>query len=537
MPPMRGVSVRDWLYARDGAPRLVGPGLMAFAVTTLIALVALHLLGTPRTEEDAARALLKTERAADAEALYARILEREPTVPHVLTLSHAHAMAKHAKLAFREEPKPDQAEPPDAMSNAALEAIVAALPFDVALVARFELLRDEDARGALEVAAMREPPMPWANHVLAYAALAEGDELAAASMFWREGSAFPERGADMNAALQSWMAVSAWDEAHERIQQIPAEQVSVHVRYELAIHDGDWRSAARVMPGLWRDRLSLRFLWLAAIAALAWGFFAARLGNMGDRARFRAPLYFASFVLGVLSVVPTVLLIAVEEAKLHLVESGSTARDLLYFVFGVGLREEASKLLLFLPLVPILRKWGDKLDVLVCGAMVGLGFAAEENLGYLADENLHTGLGRFLTANFLHMAMTGILASATYDFIADREKHADELTKATLLVVGLHGAYDFLIAHHELGGGYAAMGVFVLLTKRFLDTVDVARKSVDRVVTPMHAFVLALAVVTGASLAHAIHSVGFKQGPLVMAEGMVGEAVIVIVFARVLSVF
>ena len=34
------------------------------------------------------------------------------------------------------------------------------------------------------------------------------------------------------------------------------------------------------------------------------------------------------------------------------------------FVFGVGLREEASKLLLFVPLLPLLRRWGDRLDVL-----------------------------------------------------------------------------------------------------------------------------------------------------------------------------
>jgi hypothetical protein len=42
--------------------------------------------------------------------------------------------------------------------------------------------------------------------------------------------------------------------------------------------------------------------------------------------------------------------------------------------------------------------------------------------------------------------------------------------------------------------------------------------------------------VTGASLAHAIATVGAWHGPLVMAEGLLGEAIIVIVFARVLSV-
>ena len=163
-------------------------------------------------------------------------------------------------------------------------------------------------------------------------------------------------------------------------------------------------------------------------------------------------IYLTAFVLGVLSIVPTVLLITVEETKLHLVETGEAARDVLFFVFGVGLREEGSKLLLFAALLPALRRWGDKLDVLVCGALVGLGFAAEENLGYLASGDLHTGLGRFLTANFFHMAMTGTLAAALDDFVASPEENAQELSRTALMVIGIHGAYDFLLSHQEYGG-------------------------------------------------------------------------------------
>jgi RsiW-degrading membrane proteinase PrsW (M82 family) len=233
-------------------------------------------------------------------------------------------------------------------------------------------------------------------------------------------------------------------------------------------------------------------------------------------------------------VFPTVLLIAVEEAKLRLVETGDPARDVLFFVFGVGLREEASKLLLFLPLLPILRRYGDKLDVLVCGAMVGLGFAAEENLNYLASANLHTGLGRFLTANFFHMAMTGTLASALDDFVSDREKHAAAFTRTSLFVVGVHGAYDFLLSHEEYGGTYLAMTAFVFLTRIFLDAVDGARRRADRGLTPLHAFVFAVAVVTGVSLAYAVVAVGVKAAFLVMGGGLLGEAIIVYVFVRTL---
>jgi RsiW-degrading membrane proteinase PrsW (M82 family) len=273
---------------------------------------------------------------------------------------------------------------------------------------------------------------------------------------------------------------------------------------------------------------------MTGVAALAWGFFCARLGKLGERVRRRLPLYLLAFVLGVLSVVPTVCLIAVEEAKLRLVETGDPMRDLLFFVFGVGLREEASKLLLFLPLLPILRKWGDKLDVLVCGALVGLGFAAEENLGYLASGDLHTGLGRFLTANFLHMAMTAILATALDDFVRNREKHGAEFSRITVMVVVMHGGYDFLLSHEEFGGSYFAMAVFFFLVKMFLTAVDHARRKADRGMTITQAFVLSLAVVTGTSAVYAVASVGPVHGALVMTEGLLGVAILIYCFVTTL---
>lgn len=509
---------------------LVTAALGVLAVSAAIALAVLHFAGRPRSDEDAARVLLESGRAAEAEAIDARILERDPTVPHALALAQAHAGARAAKIKWKTNHDSSTPAPAEAMSREALAAIVASLPPDVGLLARYAL-GFEDARDAVFVAATRDPPMPWANHVIAVMDRAEGDELAAAERFWREGTAFPERKADLDEALRCWISVGAWEEARDHA----ANGASPGVRYELAVHDRDWRGALRVLPATYVRRFDARFLWLAIVAAIAWAFFCARLGKLGERPALRASLYLVAFVLGVLSVAPTLALIAIEEAKLHLVDTGDVARDLLFFVFGVGLREEASKLLLFAALLPALRKWGNKLDVLVCGAMVGLGFAAEENLSYLASENLHTGLGRFLTANFLHMAMTGILASALDDFARDREKYAQDFLRASLMVVGLHGAYDFLIAHEEMGGGYVAMGVFVVLTKLFLETVERARGRADRGLPLMHAFVLALAVVTGASFAHAVDAVGVKQGLLVMGEGVLGEGIMIIVFGRFLA--
>ena len=528
---------RAFLYTPRGAPRLVPVGLVAFVVSLALVLAGFRAFSRPKTDTEMARGLMAAGKPAEAEVVYARLVHAEPTVPHVLALIGAHERAKDLATLFPGTKAKDEhaLRPAPPMSDDELNAIVTSLPPDVAVFAR-AALGEDDARDELEVGAVREPPLPWSNHVLGLAAEGEGDDEKAATLLLREGLAFPERSGDVDRAVSLWIGLAAWDEVHQRLEDPRiAAAVEPSTRYQIGIHDRDWREAARALPGMWPMRLNARNVVLSAIAALAWAFFCARLGKAQERAHVRLPLYLVAFALGVVSVVPTFLLITIEEAKLRLIETGDLGRDALFFVFGVGLREEASKLLLFLPLLPILRRWGTKLDVLLCGAMVGLGFAAEENLGYLAGENLQTALGRFLTANFLHMAMTGLLASALDDFVRDSEKHASDFLRTSLLVVGLHGGYDLLASREEPAASYLAMGVFVVLSKLFLDAADVARKKYDRGLSPSHAFVGALAVVTGTSFAHAIDIVGLRQAPLVMAQGLLGEAIIIIVFVRILG--
>lgn len=534
------MRLRSLLWDSNGAPRLFAPGLAMIAVAFFMTLLALNLGGRTKTDSERANALMRSGKAAEAELIYAGVVREHPDVATVLALLQAHNMASATRTlgnARRDLGAWDGAAP---LAEEEIDRIIGGLPADVRLIARFSRRAPahdvpDDVRREVTDGAKGEPPLPWTNHVLAHEAALSGDAVTAATFYMREGLAFPDRRADVDRALGAWIEIGAWEEIDERMQDPRVSaSASPGIRYEIAVHQRDWRGAVRAMPGAWAPRFNAAGFGLAGVAALAWAFFCARLGKIGGRPKVRLPLYATAFVLGVLSVAPTMFLIAVEEAKLRLVETGEPARDILFFVFGVGLREEFSKLLLFAPLLIPLRKWGDKLDVLVCGAMVGLGFAAEENLGYLASENLHTGLARFLTANFMHMAMTGILASALDDFVRNTEKFAPEFTRATLMVVLMHGAYDFLLSHAEFGGPFLAMVVFVLLTRLFLAAVDQARRSADRGITPVHAFVLAVAAVTGTSLAHAFALVGPRQAGLVMAEGLVGEAVIVFVFVRTL---
>jgi RsiW-degrading membrane proteinase PrsW (M82 family) len=535
---LQTIRAREILYHPNGEPRLFAPGIAMVVLAFVLTLVVVHFAGRAKSDQERADTLMHSGKAAEAEHVYAALVRSKPDVANVLALLKAHNMASAIKKIGRADLQAWEAVPP--LADEEIDAIVDGLPPDMRTIARFvrgmhQRSVPPDARAEIEEGSKRDPPVPWTNHVLAESAAIDGDELLAASFYLREGIAFPERHVDVDHALGIWIEAGAWEEIDERMQDTRvADRASPGTRYEIAVHRRDWKGAVKAMPGAWAPRFNAGAFGLAGVAALAWAFFCARLGKMGGRPKVRLPLYVIAFVLGVVSVAPTMFLIAIEEAKLKLVETGEPGRDILFFVFGVGLREEFSKLLLFAPLLIPLRKWGDKLDVLVCGAMVGLGFAAEENLGYLSSENLHTGLARFLTANFMHMAMTGILASALDDFVRDTERSAPDFTRATLMVVMMHGAYDFLLSHPEFGGSFLAMAVFVLLTRLFLAWVDKARRRADRGITPVHAFILAVAAVTGTSLAHAFVLVGARDAGLVLAEGLLGEAVIVFVFVRTL---
>jgi RsiW-degrading membrane proteinase PrsW (M82 family) len=209
-------------------------------------------------------------------------------------------------------------------------------------------------------------------------------------------------------------------------------------------------------------------------------------------------------------------------------------RNALYFVFGVGLREEVSKLFFFLPLLPILRRKGTRLDVLVCGAVVGLGFAAEENLGYLHSGDLSTAMARFLTANFLHISMTAILAEAIGEWM-EKTEGSLEFSQTLLLVAFLHGAYDFCLSSPAFGemGGFLAMAAFLLLARKFLDAVSWARaKERARDASLVETFAVAVAVVGGASFVYASALVGPGAAARAISSGLLGLGLILIVFVQ-----
>ena len=112
-----------------------------------------------------------------------------------------------------------------------------------------------------------------------------------------------------------------------------------------------------------------------------------------------------------------------------------------------GLTEESLKYLGFLFFVTKMDAFNERMDAIVYGALISLGFATLENYHYVynmfpQDNSYVTALTRFFTAIPLH-AMCGVIMGyhfGIYYFIKIR-KH---LFMALFIPVITHGVYNFL---------------------------------------------------------------------------------------------
>jgi RsiW-degrading membrane proteinase PrsW (M82 family) len=120
---------------------------------------------------------------------------------------------------------------------------------------------------------------------------------------------------------------------------------------------------------------------------------------------------------------------------------------------GVGLIEEASKLLVPLVLLIPLRHHPTRADGLLLGVACGAGFAALETMGYAFTTLIRSGGSINATVDILllrgflspagHMAWTGIAAAALYGAAASRRgRDLLRFVGAFVLAVVLHTLWD-----------------------------------------------------------------------------------------------
>jgi RsiW-degrading membrane proteinase PrsW (M82 family) len=511
---------------------LIAAILLASVLGGLVAPVVIERGLAPA---ERARALVRAGRDVEAELTYAALARKRPVaLPILLELLDLHARlwghrgGRHHRMAGSGLDR--------GLDDEAIRALISApdLPFDERLLAEWwsRVIRgeasDED-RAPVRLLADASPPVPWANHLLALEARVLDQSLPAAELFAREATAFDDRRDDADAAVDTWAEEGDWGRLATALDEPRfARQVSPSLRLREAARRRDWWSAARWFFPSQYGGATTGVLCLALVSALVWFALCGQIGLIDERPRFRVPIYLAALGLGVVSTYLTLAISLIEHAY-GFAETGRALADAIFFVIGVGLREEVAKTLAVLPLVMVVVRWGRRRESLACGAVVGLGFAAEENIGYF-HMGLATALARFLTANFLHLSTTALVAVALDDAFRGREAREGDLSRTLAFVVVVHGLYDFFLSSDSVeGGSFLSMFVFVFLTRRF---VDALRDLPGRERPLLQWFLAGLSVVTGASFVYASALVGPEQAAAALLEGTLGVAVVAYVLAR-----
>lgn len=273
----------------------------------------------------------------------------------------------------------------------------------------------------------------------------------------------------------------------------------------------------------------------ALVAGLCWAVVLLLLGG----ARKWTPLAKGGAAAAVLlGVVSGVLTLAAATWLNH--SLGHYDRDynesylIAYYVLGVGFKEEAIKLLCFLPLIPLALRLKSDAAVLTLASLVGLGFAIEENTAYFARDGGAVVMGRYLTANFLHISFTGIAGYHLVLAIRGGGEHWNTFTTEFFKVVAVHGLYDYLLSTQLFdGASFFAMMAFVILSQWYLRLLtNMPRPGAPRSDRMIVYFTLALSLAVGTNLIFVASQVGLRAALDAIFLGVLGNALIAIMFYR-----
>lgn len=297
---------------------------------------------------------------------------------------------------------------------------------------------------------------------------------------------------------------------------------------------GQWRELWWEIPTLmWQGASRPGPVLLASIAGSCWFVFLWQTMRPQYWLGTRTWLALGGVALGILSIWPTLFLVYWQKYQWGLERSASLIGGVRYFVLGVGLREELSKLVCLLPLMPLLVRLRSEMAALMISACVGLGFALEENINYFAGSAGSDALGRFLTANPMHLSLTGLVGLAIYRGIRNPSGWGPHALATFGLAVVAHGLYDAFIVVPSLQE-YALFGtiLFALVVYQFFRELRELRGRAKDVVSLTATFLCGVSLLTAATFIYLSSQLGWSPALDLMVPETIGLAIMVYLFLR-----
>lgn len=359
-------------------------------------------------------------------------------------------------------------------------------------------------------------PLRFANELIGDHYLESGDFHQAATYYRREAR-FP----DAKSAREKLLAVTMASHDHDLLQTLGqdpamAKELKPLHRVYLAAAEQKWIALLQPLAELQLTMLKPVPVFLAALAGLVW--LAVALQSIQPPAlfSFRVGLVFCAVFLGMLSTFPTLVSGLWMEESLGIQEGETLYESLRFFMLSVGPREEIIKLCFVVPLLPICIVRQSRLEMLIAGGSVGLGFAIWENLQYFAEYGSATAFTRFLTANFFHLVLTGLNSLALYDLVRNPVRRFGPFIGIFCGTVFSHGLYDFLASVPGMAIPFGNIVVFMLTSLFFFRTLRGLRDGSTDQLSIGATFVIGISILTGAILVLASREMGLQQALIVL---------------------
>ena len=271
---------------------------------------------------------------------------------------------------------------------------------------------------------------------------------------------------------------------------------------------------------------------LAVLTGLCWLAFVLQAIQVRSWRDYRLWFPLLALGLGVASVWPTFFLILWQERAWGLAEAEDPAGGIRFFTLGVGLREEASKFVCFLPLLPWLVHRRDELAALLVAGAVGLGFAMEENVSYIW-RSIGTGtLTRLMMPAPFHMALTGLAGLAAYRACVWPKQCGPQFIAIFGVIVLAHGLYDAMLMPVFEDVSIAAYAIFLAAVFQFFREMRPLQELRSEPISMTGNFLFCVSMVAAATFVYLSAAVGAKEAGDALVGGIMAYSGMVYLFLR-----
>lgn len=392
-----------------------------------------------------------------------------------------------------------------------------------------------NAQKSLQATAAKIPEVPLANEMLGDLLLHQSNFAEAIEAYVKEGGNPASSGA-RHRAMEICIAQRMQERLGE-LRKIP------DFEKDFQLMDYFHRTEAAALCGNYLELLQMNLeslcntvigfpvqVFLALLGGFIWYVMLHQLGGVSIRNSGRNLL---AVFLGAMSPALVLFVMALQEHHGLLKENGEFINDLLFYVCGVGVREELAKLCAFLPLLWLLRSKSEA-DILVTAGCVGLGFAVEENVSYFATSSSGLPLGRLLSANFVHIALTAMVGLAAARWMRFPKSWWEQGVGTLVAVIVIHGAYDFFIAspvqRAELVMFHFSSFILIFLAHYFLTQLKRVRNARGNGISPMFSFLVGTALLCSAALLSGVLSTSFVVSFKALIDSGLDGALLIFMF-------